>query len=160
MNKYLSAKERERLLVLLLFHAMMEDAVDDYAKFKANRKFLGNLRRSKSFLKKSLDQRMEFLDYESKLNLLNSVGKIGFTITTKRERDKVRSMPKDPFILSESEMKDWLEFVIEHSCKTCCLVEYENCPCRKIMTRNSIPPYNPKAKVICQYSCVGDTINK
>lgn len=157
MNKYLSAAEKERLIRLFLFHEMLYRSINEYAEHVTDRHFLSNLRRSKTFLKKSLDHRLDFLDKDSEIKLIESINKIGFAFLPKnearKELEKLKSL-SDILPIHKDDLRDWVSFMIENACKTCKRCDFEECEGRKVMMKCDIMPWMPDADGVCQYSYV------
>jgi hypothetical protein len=158
MNKYLSSAEKERLIRLFLLQELLRISIDEYAEFEANKQFLGDLRRSKTFLKKSLDLRLLFLDVDAEINLIKSINKIGFAFLpkneAKRELEKLKGL-SDVYPIRKEAMQDWVEFMIENACKTCKREDFKECKGRAALEECDIPPWMPDAKDCCQYSYRG-----
>lgn len=157
INKYLSSAEKERLIRLFLFHELLKRSIDEYAEFNVNKQFIGDLRRSKTFLKKSLDLRLEFLDKDSEVNLVESINKIGFAFLPKKEaRKELDNLKKlsDVRPIHKDDLEDWIGFMIENACKTCKREDFDACLGRKILMKYDIAPWMPEADGVCQYSYV------
>lgn len=120
-------------------------------------KALDNLKRSKTFLKKSLDQRLESLDKDAEINLIKSINKIGFAFLpkaeAKRELENTRKL-SDVYPIRKEDLEDWVGFMIESACKTCTRSDFTECPGRKVLVKYDITPWRPEAKDCCQYSYV------
>jgi len=157
VNKYLAAAEKERLIRLFLFHELLNRAIAEYAEFGANKQFLGDLRRSKTFLKKSLDLRLDFLDKDAEINLIKSINKIGFAflpkLEAKRELENTKKL-SDVYPIHKNHLEDWIGFMIENACKTCKREDFKECQGRAVLVEYDITPWMPDAKDCCQYSYI------
>lgn len=157
MNKYVAGTEKERLIRLFIFHELLNRSIQEYAKFDTDKQFLGNLKRSKTFLKKSLDQRLESLDKDAEINLIKSIDKIGFAFLHKAEAKRELEATKkldDIRPIHKDDLEDWVGFMIESACKTCKREDFRECLGRKMLVKYDIAPWKPEAKDCCQYSYV------
>jgi len=157
MNKYVAGTEKERLIRLFLFHRLLILSIDEYAEFNTNKRFVGNLKRSKYFLKSALDQRLESLDTDAEINFIKSINKVGFAFLPKAEAKRELEATKklgSVIPMDRDDFQDWVEFMIESACKTCKRGDFTECQGRKVMVKNDITPWMPDAVGCCQYSYV------
>lgn len=157
MNKYVAGTEKERLIRLFLFHELLHRSINAYVEFGTDKQFVGNLKRSKTFLKKSLDQRLDSLDKDAEENLKKSINKIGFAFLpkaeAKRELERTQKL-QSVYPIDIDDMQDWICFMIENVCKTCQQCDYDQCQGRKVLIKYDIAPWMPEADGCCQYSYV------
>lgn len=155
VNKYVSGTEKERLIRLFIFHELINRSIQEYAEFETNKQFLSDLRRSKTFLKKSLDLRLDFLDKDAEINLIKSINKIGFAFLpkadAKRELEATKKL-SDVYPVQKDDLEDWIGFMIENACKTCKREDFKECKGRAVLVKYDITPWMPDAKDCCQYS--------
>ena len=157
MNKYVAGTEKERLIRLFLFHELLKRSIDEYVSFDTDKQFVGNLKRSRTFLKKSLDQRLDSLDKDAEINLIKSINKVGFAFLPKTEAKRELEATKklsDVIPVYKDDLEDWIGFMIESACKTCKRKDFTECQGRKVLTKYDIAPWIPNAKDCCQYSYV------
>lgn len=156
MNKYVAGTEKERLVRLFLFHELLTRSIAEYAEHATDKIFIGNLRRSKTFLKKSLDQRLESLDKDAEINLIKSINKIGFAFLPKVEAkkefenakklDENRVMPKEDFL-------NFVEFTVEGNCKICNKTgdDATGCGLRKLLVKYDVEVFDLTVVNKCPY---------
>lgn len=157
MNQYFSKQERENFIRLMILEGLLENIIDDYAKTNADKKFMGDARRVRTYVKKLLDYRQSFLDPVGRQNFLEAVDRLDVLFVPKREAVKhyqeIAKMQEN-IHFSREDFKDWFEFTIEHTCRTCTREDYENCKGRKILMTYDMYPFDPGAVGTCQYSYV------
>ena len=157
MNKYVAGTEKERLIRIFLLNQLLVRSIDEYVEFDTNKQFVGNLKRSKYFLKKALDQRLECLDKDAEINFIKSINKVGFAFLPKAEAKRELESTKklsNVIPIHKDDLEDWIGFMIESACKTCKREDFTECQGRKVLTKYDIAPWMPDAKDCCQYSYV------
>lgn len=156
MNPYLSRKEKENFVRFTLLEALLDIIIADYAKSKkTDSRFMGDLRRAKTFSTKALDRRMEYLDEDARKDLAAAVERMELLFVPRNEVKKhYAEVAKlnTHVSLEADDFKDWYEFLIEHACRTCRRTDFKECRVRQILMKYGTYPYNPAARALCQYS--------
>jgi hypothetical protein len=159
MNQYLSRDEKENLVRLMTLRVQLEKVIELYSGLKnVDKKFLSELRHARTRLENSAEIRLNYLDDQAKENLLLSIAKIRIMFMATPEAiqaNKEMLQLRSTLPINVEDFKDWYEFVIEHSCKTCTKTDYIECAARRVLTKYDVVPVNPEAKEKCQYSYVG-----
>lgn len=156
MNPYLSRDEKENFVRLLIVRPLINRIIETYAQLKSTDKhFLTVIKTANTWLQKGLDLRMDYLDNTAKENLVILAAKQHFmflpTDKAKKENEDLLKM-RSVLPMQIEDFQAWYEFVIEHTCKICEMVNYQECPARRIMMKYDIYPYDPAANDHCQYS--------
>ncbi len=158
MNPYFSKQEKENFIRLMILEGITDAIIEDYEKTnKPDKQFMADLRRARTYTKKALDRRQSFLEPTAKQNFVEGMSRLDVLFVPKREAKqhfleaaKLNSVIPFP----AEDFKDWYEFMIEHTCKTCTRGDYQECPARRILMKHDIYPYDPSATTTCQYSYV------
>lgn len=158
MNHYFSKQERDNFIRLMILEGLLENIIDEYADTKnQDKQFMADIRRARTYTKKALDRRQLFLEPTAKKNFVEAVDRLDVLFVPKREAIKhyqeIAKMQQNIHFFAD-DFKDWFEFTIEHTCKTCSRQDYENCKGRKVLMTYDMYPWNTGAVGTCQYSYV------
>jgi hypothetical protein len=160
MNSYLSRDEKEHLVRVFTLREAISQVINVYAGLKnVDKKFLGELRHSKSRLENAVEIRLKYLDKQALHAFEESSAKINIKFLPTPEALKANKeilQLKSTLPMAIEDFQDWYSFVIESTCKTCTRADYEACPARRVLAKYEVFPIDPGAKEKCQYSYASD----
>ena len=158
MNPYFSKQERENFIRLMILEGLLENIINEYASTRQqDKQFMADIRRARTYAKKALDRRQSFLEPVAKRNFVEAVDRLDVLFVPKREAIKhYQEIAKiqQTIHFSANDFKDWFEFTIEHTCRTCTREDYENCKGRKVLMEYDMYAWTPGAVGSCQSSYV------
>lgn len=158
MNPYLSRDEKASFVQLEALANVQGSVLEIYQKTKStNSDFLKYLRTSQTWLKKAIGLRKSFLSEDAKLDFIKQASRLKLIFVpsdvAKKEYADLKELSEN-FVMPISDFEDWYAEVIEHACKKCSRIDWENCKMHCLMTKYGVYPIDPEAKTKCPYSYI------
>lgn len=151
MQRYFNKHQKTTITLLLACQQFLQQAVENGESYIPS-EVLGDLKRSRSFAKRSMDSWLESLDDKTAKSIVNMIRDYEITIQTNMQAAKDPARREQQAFLSGAEyVQRMAEASMEAKCASCDGSCRDACPLYESYVHFEVPEYDPN-HALCPYA--------